>query len=78
MVGPGINKMISEIGRWISMAMMLFNICNQSPETRQACMSDWDVWLYPELQRAWDIRTGKETPYQEEDEKLRERQTDTN
>ena len=29
------DKMVSEIGRWITMVMMLFNICNQGPETRQ-------------------------------------------
>jgi|TARA_R100000027_G_scaffold8864_1_gene6392 hypothetical protein len=33
-------------------------------------MSDWDVWLIPELQRGWDIYTGKEVLYQEEKEKL--------
>ena len=54
------------------MAVMLFNMCNQSPQTRQACTTDLDVWLIPELQRAWDLRTGKETPYQEEKEKLDE------
>ena len=38
------------------MAVMLFNMCNQSDFNRKACMSDWDVWLYPELQRIWDTR----------------------
>ena len=70
--------MIDEIVRFLSMVVMLFNICNQGPEARQACLTDMDVWLLPELQRAWDIRTGKEKPYQEEDEKLRERQANTN
>jgi len=49
---------------------MLFNMCAQNPQTRQACMSDWDVWLIPEIQRAWDIYTEKEKPYQEEKEIL--------
>jgi hypothetical protein len=49
---------------------MLFNICNQGPEARKACMTDWDVWLIPEIQRGWDLYTGKEKPYQEEKEKL--------
>ena len=61
---------LSNILRFLHMCVMLFNICNQSPQTRQACMSDWDVWLIPELQRAWDIYTEKETPYQEEKEIL--------
>jgi len=38
-------------------------------------MKNWDQWLVPELQRAWDIYTEKEKLYQEEDEKLRESQT---
>ena len=58
--------MMNEIVRVFTMAVMLFNICNQSPDTRKACMSDWDVWLYPELQRAWDLRFGIETPYESE------------
>ena len=62
--------MIAKVGRWISMAVMLFNICNQGPEARQACMTDWDVWLYPEIQRAWDLRFGNEVPYQEEQKEL--------
>ena len=57
---------MNEIVRVFTMAVMLFNICNQSPDTRKACMSDWDVWLYPELQRAWDLRFGIETPYESE------------
>lgn len=34
------------------------------------CTKDWDVWLWPEIQRAWDIKQGYETPYQEEQEVL--------
>ena len=56
------------------MVMMLFTMCNQSPETRQASMTDWDVWLYPELKGGGTFRSVGEKPYQEEEEKLRERQ----
>ena len=35
-------------------------------------MKNWDTWLIPELQRAWDIYTEKEELYQEEKEKLDE------
>ena len=61
---------LSNILRFLHMCVMLFNICNQGPEARKACMTDWDVWLIPELHRAWDLYTGKEIPYQEEKEKL--------
>ena len=60
----------NEIVRFFVMVSMLFNICNQSPDTRKACLSDWDVWLYPEIQRGWDLKFGRETPYQEEKDKL--------
>ena len=66
---------MDQIFRLLSMFVMLFNICNQSDFNRQQCMKDWDVWLYPELQKGWDLYTEKEKPYQEEDEKLRESQT---
>jgi len=35
-------------------------------------MKDWDVWLVPELKKGWELYTGKQTPYQEEKEKLDE------
>ena len=62
--------MWNELVRFFTMVVMLFNMCNQSPDTRKACMSDWDVWLYPELQRAWDLKFGREVPYQEERDAL--------
>ena len=36
------------------------------PDNWQACTSDWDVWLYPELVRGWELYTGLETPYSSE------------
>ena len=54
------------------MLVMLFNICNQSDFNRQQCLKDWDVWLYPELVKGWELYTGEKTPYQEEKEKLDE------
>ena len=66
---------ISTILRLISMLVMLFNMCMQNPQTRKACMSDWDVWLIPEIQRGWNIYRGHHTPYQEERDLLEERET---
>ena len=40
------------------------------PSNIKSCTSDIDVWLYPELQRGWDIYRGKEVPYQNEKEIL--------
>ena len=54
------------------MLVMLFNVCNQSDFNRQQCMKDWDVWLYPELVKGWELYTGEQTPYQEEKDKLNE------
>ena len=69
-------QIISNIQRVITMAAMLFNMCNQNPQTRQACMSDWDVWLYPEIQRAWDLYTNVEQPYGEERRVLESKKED--
>ena len=63
---------LSNILRFLHMCVMLFNICNQGPEARKACLTDMHIWLLPELQRAWDIYTEKEIPYQEEKDKLDE------
>ena len=56
------------------MVMMLLHHVQPEPRNTSACMTDWDVWLYPELKPGWDLRFGGEKPYQEEEEKLRERQ----
>ena len=61
---------MDQIFRLLSMFVMLFNICNQTDFNRQQCMKDWDVWLYPELVKGWDIYTEKEKPYQREKEIL--------
>ena len=61
---------MDQIFRLLSMFVMLFNICNQSDFNRQQCMKDWDVWLYPELQKGWELYTEKEKPYQNEKEIL--------
>lgn len=55
---------------------MLFNMCNSNDFNRQQCMKNWDQWLIPVLQRAWDIYTGKEELYQEEKESLDEYRED--
>jgi len=61
---------IDQFFRLLSMFVMLFNMCNQSDFNRQQCMKDWDVWLYPELVKGWDLYTEKEKPYQREKEIL--------
>ena len=54
----------------LTMIVMLFNICNSNDFNRKQCMKDWDVWLFPEIQRAWDMYTEQYVPYQEERDKL--------
>ena len=54
------------------MFAMVINICNSNEFNKQECMKDWNVWLYPELVKGWNLYTEKEVPYQEEKEKLDE------
>jgi hypothetical protein len=44
--------------------------CVTVPENWKYCSKDLDVWLYPELVRGWDLITGREVPYQSEQEAL--------
>ncbi len=60
------SELIAEATQLITMLVMLFNMCNSNEFNRQACMKDWDQWLIPELVRAWNIKSGKEIPYQDE------------
>lgn len=61
---------LSPILNLLTMIIMLFNICNSNDFNRKQCMKDWDVWLFPEIQRAWDMYTEQYVPYQEERDKL--------
>ena len=40
--------------------------CVTQPANWKYCFNDWDVWLYPELVRGWELYSGQELPYQEE------------
>ena len=62
--------MIDTIFRALGMAGMLFNICTQTPETIKACMTDQHIWLWPEIQRGWELYTEREQIYSDEREVL--------
>lgn len=61
---------MSIILKVINMFILVLNMCNSNDFNRQQCIKDWDVWLVPELQKGWDIYSGKEVPYQNEKEIL--------
>ena len=58
-----LNYIISFIG-------MVVIPCVTVPQNWEYCTKDWDVWLYPEIQRGFDMLTEKELPYQDERELL--------
>jgi len=58
-----LNYIISFIG-------MVVIPCVTVPQNWEYCYKDWDVWLYPEIQRGFDMLTEKELPYQDERELL--------
>ena len=62
--------MLDTVIRALSMAGMLFNICTQSAETVKLCMTDHHIWLWPEIQRAWDLYTERDQIYSDERETL--------
>mgnify|MGYP000005838476 CR=1 FL=1 len=62
--------MSSEVVRLLSMVAMLVNMCNSNDFNKEQCLKDWDQWLYPEIHRAWEIKTRQELPYQDEKEVL--------
>ena len=68
--------MLSEVTRLFTMVVMLFNMCNSNDFNRKQCLTNWDQWLYPELQRAWEIKSGASVPYQEEKDVLNSNKED--
>ena len=65
--------MWSELVRVFSMIGALFTMCTSNTFNFSQCIKNWDQWLYPEIQRAWQIKTKQETPYQDEKEVLESR-----
>ena len=63
---------ITTFFRILESFILLFNMCNSNDFNRQQCLKNWDTWLIPEIQRAWNIYTGEEELYQEEKESLDE------
>ena len=61
-----IAKFVVALGYAWSLLSMVVVSSIQHPENIKAWTSDHDVWLYPELQRGWDVITGAEIPYQDE------------
>lgn len=54
------------------MILLLFNMCNSNDFNRKQCLKDWDIWLYPELKRGWDIYMNNSILYEEERKKINE------
>ena len=44
--------------------------CVTIPSNWKYCFNDWDGWLYPEIQRGWEIYQNPYSIYQEERDKL--------
>jgi hypothetical protein len=40
------------------------------PVNWEYCSKDWDQWLYPEIQRGWEIYSNPSTIYQNERDSL--------
>ena len=62
--------MTAEIGRFLSMVVMLFNICNQSDFTRKQCLTNWDEWLTLHYTKPGRYDQARVTPYQNERDAL--------
>ena len=62
------SSLVAEITQVVTMITMLFNRCNSNDFNRQQWMKEWDTWLLPEITRVWQIKTGQEAPYQNEED----------
>ncbi|QIN96754.1 hypothetical protein [Synechococcus phage S-N03] len=54
---------------WTYVAALWSNLiapCAFNPDNWEYCTKDLDVWLWPEIHRAWDLMQGTEKPYQQE------------
>ena len=65
-----VSSLVAEITQVVTMITILFNMCNSNDFNRKQCIQNWDTWLLPEISRAWQIKIGEETPYQNEQNML--------
>jgi|TARA_E500000318_G_scaffold99342_1_gene101301 hypothetical protein len=54
------------------MIVMLFNMCNSNDFNRKACLKELPPQIIPTLREAWELKTKKRIPYQNEKEKLKD------
>ena len=66
--------MFAKIGLMLAYLVSMFNMLMVNsfryPQNIPYILNDMDVWLFPELQRAVDLLTEEEVPYEEEREVL--------
>ena len=66
--------MFAKIGLMLAYLVSMFNMLVVNsfryPQNIPYILNDMDVWLFPELQRAVDLLTEEEVPYEEEREVL--------
>ena len=65
-------QLIYDIQRLFSMIVMLFNMCNSNDFNRKACLKELPPQIIPTLREAWELKTKKRIPYQNEKEKLKD------
>lgn len=51
------------LGQALTLVSLLWQACTQNPHNMQQCLTNHDQWLWPEVQRGWDLYTGREVPY---------------
>ena len=68
--------MIAKIGLVLAYSGAMFNMLVVNsikyPENIPHVFSTPEVWLYPEIERAWNLLTEQEVPYEEERELLQQ------
>ena len=54
----------------LSMLILLLEVCTSNSFNLEACSKDHEIWLWPEIERGWNLYTGQEVPYQQESDSL--------
>ena len=65
--------MIHDLQQLIMMVGMLITMCTSNTHNMKACATDHHIWLWPEVIKGIELKTGITIPYQDEQDYLVDR-----
>ena len=68
----GVGKVMSALLYFSAWLQMMWTGCTYNEDNMNQCMKDWNIWLYPEIEKGVEMLTNP-CPYCDEQNAVQER-----